>query len=246
MASDFAGAVAGVPARRARNLSYGEGRRRNLDVYHRRHGPDRTPVVLHFHGGGFYSGNKDREARPLIGHLVSRGMVCATANYRLRPHVGYDEQLADALSAIEWMRSHARDYGGDPDRIFLVGSSAGAYLSVDAVNAGADGIAGIVGRYGYYGDLMPERPQPPILVIHGENDLRVAPSHDRAFVERMRVGSNGPVEYVELPGGHHDFDLYESIRSHAINIAVERFIGSISGKIGAELPEVSVRVAEAG
>ena len=138
---------------RVGDLSYGEGRRRNLDVYHRRDRPDGVPVVLHFHGGGFHSGNKRREARPLIGHLVSRGMVCASADYRLRPHVAYDEQLADALAAIEWVRSHAREYGGDPDRIFLVGSSAGAYLSVDAVNAGTKGIAGIVGRYGYYGDL---------------------------------------------------------------------------------------------
>ena len=180
--------------------------------------------MVHFHGGGFHSGNKSREARPLIGHLVSRGMVCASANYRLRPHVGYDEQLADAVAAIEWVRSHAEEYGGDPDRIFLVGSSAGAYLSVDAVNAGATGIVGIVGRYGYYGGLVAERPQPPILVIHGENDLFVRPADARAFVERMRAGSSHPVEYVQLPGGHHDFDLYESIRSNAVSIAVDRFI----------------------
>jgi acetyl esterase/lipase len=213
---------------RVRNLSYGEGRRRSLDIYHRRDRPQGAPVVLHFHGGGFHSGNKAREARPLIGRLVSHGMLCASAGYRLRPHVGYDEQLADALAAIEWLQSHAREYGGDPERLFLVGSSAGAYLSVDAVNAGAAGIAGIVGRYGYYGRLAPDRPPPPILVIHGENDLLVPASHVRAFVDRMRSGSNQPVEYVELPGGHHDFDLYESIRSNAVSIAVERFIDACS------------------
>jgi acetyl esterase/lipase len=174
-----------------------------------------------------HSGNKRREARPLIGHLVSRGMVCASAGYRLRPHVRYEDQLADALAAIDWVRSHARAYGGDPDRIFLVGSSAGAYLAVDAVNAGAPSIAGIVGRYGYYGELGPEQPQPPILVIHGENDLLVSPSHAREFVERMRAGSSSTFEYVELPGAHHDFDLYESIRSHAVSTAVERFIGDV-------------------
>ena len=213
---------------RVRNRAYGEGPRRNLDVYHRRDRPTGVPVVLHFHGGGFHSGNKRREARPLIGHLVTRGMVCASANYRLRPHVGYDEQLADALAAIEWVRSHARDYGGDPERIFLVGGSSGAYLSVDAVNAGANGVAGIVGRYGYYGALMPERPQPPILVLHGQNDLLVEPLYAREFVERMRVGSSDSVEYVELPGAHHVFDLYESIRSNAVSIAVERFISSLA------------------
>jgi acetyl esterase/lipase len=140
---------------RTGDLPYGEGRHRNLDVYHRRDRPTGVPVVLHFHGGGFHSGNKRREARPLIGYLASRGMVCASADYRLRPHVSREEQVADSLGAIEWMRSHADEYGGDPGRIFLLGSSAGAYLAVNAVNAGATGIAGIVGRYGYYGDLMP-------------------------------------------------------------------------------------------
>ena len=216
---------------RVRNLSYGGGPRRKLDVYHRRDRPTGVPVVLHFHGGGFHSGNKSREARPLIGHLVSRGMVCASANYRLRPHVGYDEQLADAQAAIEWVRSHAQEYGGDPNRIFLVGSSAGAYLSVDAVNAGTKGIAGIVGRYGYYGALVAERPQPPILVIHGGNDLFVRPSSAREFVERIRSGSSHPVEYVQLPGAHHDFDLYESIRSNAISVAVDRFITNSSSLV---------------
>jgi acetyl esterase/lipase len=208
------------------NLAYGSGGRRTLDVYHRRDQPTGVPVVLHFHGGGFHSGNKTREARPLIGYLTSRGMVCASANYRLRPQVGYDEQLADALAAIEWVRSHASGYGGDPHRIFLVGSSAGAYLSVDAVNAGAEGIAGIVGRYGYYGNLTPTRPYPPTLVIHGEKDLLVPPLNARDFVDRLRAGGSGTAEYVELPGGHHDFDLYESIRSNAVNIAVERFIAA--------------------
>lgn len=207
-----------------RNLSYGEGPRRTLDVHHRRDRPSGVPVVLHFHGGGFRSGNKGREARPLLGHLAGRGLVCASANYRLRPHVEYDDQLADALAAIEWIRSHAGEYGGDPDRLFLVGSSAGAYLSVDAVNAGATGIAGIVGRYGYYGRLGPDRPPPPLLVIHGENDLVVPASHAREFVERMRAGSSLQARYVELPGGHHDFDLCESIRANAVNAAVERFI----------------------
>jgi acetyl esterase/lipase len=214
---------------RVRNLSYGEGSRRSLDVYHRRDRPSGVPVALHFHGGGFHSGNKRREARPLIGHLVSRGIVCASANYRLRPHVGRDEQIADALAAIDWLRSNAHEYGGDPERIFLVGSSAGAYLSVAAVNAGATGVAGIVGRYGYYGDLTAVRPQPPILVIHGQNDLLVEPVDARAFVERMRVGSIQPVEYVELPGGHHNFDLYESIRANAVGLAVERFIADRGG-----------------
>ena len=209
---------------RTRNLSYGKGPRRTLDVYCRRDRPAGQPVVVHFHGGGFRSGNKNREARPLIGHLVSNGKVCISANYRLRPHVSHADQVADVRAAIEWVQSHAGEYGGDPSRLFLVGSSAGAYLAIEAVTDGAVGIAGLICRYGSYGDLAPTPDLPPILVIHGENDLLVRASDVRQFVERMRAGSGAPVEYVELPGAHHAFDLYESIRSAAINVAVESFI----------------------
>jgi acetyl esterase/lipase len=207
-----------------RNLSYGEGPRRSLDVYRRRDRPVGVPVVVHFHGGGFRSGNKSREARPLIGHLVSSGNVCVSANYRLRPRVSHADQVADVRAAIEFVQSHAEEYGGDLSRLFLVGSSAGAYLAIDAVNDGAVGIAGLICRYGYYGDLAPTRDLPPMLVVHGENDLLVRASNVREFVERMRAGSAAAVEYVELPGAHHDFDLYESIRSAATNVAVESFI----------------------
>ncbi len=211
------------------DLPYGEGPHRRLDVYHRRDRPSGVPVMLHFHGGGFHSGGKRREARPLIGHLVRHGMVCAGAGYRLRPHVTSEEQLADCVAAIDWVRSHVHEYGGDPDRIFLAGSSAGAFLAVAAVNAGASPIAGIVGRYGYYGDLAPDRPQPPLLVIHGQNDVLVRPTRVREFVDRMRAGSSQPVEYVELPGAHHTFDVWESIRANAVSIAVERFVTAAAG-----------------
>jgi acetyl esterase/lipase len=209
---------------RTRNLSYGEGPRHTLDVYCRRDRPAGVPVVVHFHGGAFRSGNKNREARPLISRLVSNAAVCISANYRLQPHVSRAEQVADARAAIEWARSHAEGYGGDPARLFLVGSSAGVYLAIEAVLEGAAGIAGLICRYGYYGGLAPTRDLPPMLVIHGENDLLVPAASVREFVERMRAGSAGLVEYAELPGAHHDFDLYESIRSAAVTVAVGSFI----------------------
>ena len=218
---------------RMRNLAYGEGPRHTLDLYCRRDRPAGVPVVVHFHGGGFRSGNKNREARPLIGHLVSNGAVCISANYRLRPHVSRADQIADARAAIEWAKSHGGDYGGDPSRLFLVGSSAGAYLAIEAVNDGAVGIGGLICRYGYYGDLTPKRDLPPMLVIHGENDLFVRAAAVREFVERFRAGSAASIEYAELPGAHHDFDLYESIRSAAVSVAVKSFIDRIVG--GAEL-----------
>jgi acetyl esterase/lipase len=213
---------------RVRGLAYGDGPRRTLDVYHRRDRPARTPILLHFHGGSFYSGSKAREAQPLIRHLTSRrGFVCVSANYRLQPHVTLADQVADVRDAIAWVRAHAADYGADPGALFITGSSAGANLAIRAVCEGETGIAGLICRYGYYGDLSPRGDMPPMLVVHGEKDMMISPPDVRAFVERVRAVSSHPVIYAELPGAYHDFDMYESIRSAAVNKAVEQFTARV-------------------
>jgi len=214
---------------RVRGLAYGDGPRRMLDVYHRRDRPASAPILLHFHGGGFHSGSKTREARPLIRHLTSRrGFVCVSADYRLQPHATLADQVADVRSAIAWARAHATEYGAQPGTLFLTGSSAGANLAIRAVCEGETGIAGLICRYGYYGDLAPRGDMPPMLVVHGEKDMWVSPSDVRAFVERVRAVSGHPVIYAELPGAHHDFDVFESIRSAAVSRAVEQFIARVS------------------
>ena len=214
---------------RVRNLAYGGGPRRTLDVYHRRDRPVSAPILLHFHGGGFYSGNKAREARPLIRYLTSRrGFVCVSAGYRLQPHVRIADQVADVRSAIAWVRTHAAQYGAEPGRLFVTGSSAGANLAIRTVCEGETGIAGLICRYGYYGGLAPGGDMPPMLMVHGEKDMQIHPSAVRAFVARVRAVSSHPVCYAELPGAHHDFDMFESIRSAAVSQAVAEFTARIS------------------
>jgi acetyl esterase/lipase len=214
---------------RVRGLAYGDGPRRTLDVYHRRDRPTSAPILLHFHGGGFHSGNKAREARPLIRHLTSRrGFVCVSANYRLQPHVTLVDQMADVRDAIAWVRAHAAEYGAEPGTLFVAGSSSGAHLAIRAVCEGETGIAGLICRYGYYGNLAPRGDMPPMLVVHGEKDMLVPVSDVRAFVERVRAVSSRPVIYAELPGAHHDFDMFESIRSAAVSEAVEQFTARVS------------------
>ena len=146
-----------------------------------------------------------------------------SANYRLQPQVTVVEQVADVREAISWVRAHAADYGGEPGTLFVTGSSAGANLAIRAVCEGETGIAGLICRYGYYGDLAPSGDMPPMLVMHGEQDMYEPPAHVRAFVERTRAVSSRPVIYAELPGAHHDFDMWESIRSAAVCTAVEQF-----------------------
>jgi acetyl esterase/lipase len=179
---------------RVRSGAYGDGPRRRLDVYHRHDRPSGVPILLHVHGGGFHSGDKAREARPLIRHLTSRrGFVCVSANYRLQPHVTLADQVADVRAAIAWVRAHAAEYGADPGSLFVAGSSAGAYLAIQAACEGETGITGLICRYGYYGNLAPRGEMPPILLIHGHNDTVVPPSAASAFAERVRTVSSRPV-----------------------------------------------------
>ena len=151
-----------------------------------------------------------------------------SADYRLQPHVTLAGQVADIRDAIAWVRAHAAEFGAEPGTLFLAGSSAGANLAIRAVCDGETGIAGLICRYGYYGGLTPRGDLPPRrFIVHGEKDL--IPAADvRAFADRARAVSGHPVSYAELPGAHHNFDLYESIRSAAVNKAAEQFAERVS------------------
>ncbi|MGC4807692.1 alpha/beta hydrolase [Micromonospora sp. DT233] len=233
---------------RIADLSYGDAGRRNLlDVYRHRSRPAGAPILIHLHRGGFVSGRKNREARPLIYRLAGQGWLCVSANYRLRPEAGFPEHLVDAKKVIAWVRAHAHEYGGDPDRIVVAGSSAGAHLAATAALtpndpafqpgfADADtSVAAAVCLYGYYGALtadrrLPSAPgayagpaAPPFFLAHGDRDTVVAVEGVRDFVERLRAGSRNPVAYVELPGAQHAFDLFHSLRFDAVVDGVEAF-----------------------
>lgn len=133
--------------------------------------------------------------------------------------------------AIAWVRAHAAEYGAEPGRLFIAGSSAGANLAIRAVCEGETGIAGLICRYGYYGDLTPGGGMPPMLVVHGEKDMMAPAPAARAFAEQVRAVSSHPVRYAELPGAHHDFDMFESIRAAAVSQAVAQFTARISAPL---------------
>jgi acetyl esterase/lipase len=109
----------------------------------------KVPGVLLFHGGG-WSGGDLSQFRPLCAYLASRGLVAATANYRMLPKGEGQIQPAgenprkrvcvtDAKSAIRWMKQHADELGIDPRRLIVGGGSAGGHISVLATtNPGLD------------------------------------------------------------------------------------------------------------
>lgn len=219
--------------RRIRNLRYGPaGRGNRLDVYVSRRSRAATgsgPVLVYFHS---MLGTKMLGSRALIYRLAGQGWVCVSAGRR-QFRAGHGVQLADTRAALAWVRDNAEVYGGNPGRIFAIGGSAGANLAATAALTGSD-VAAVIGLYGYYGGMGPAHgrtsPQqainpdaPPFLLVHGSLDTLVPQRQARAFADQLRAVSTRPVVYAELPGAQHSFDVFQSIRFHAVGDAIVRF-----------------------
>lgn len=88
----------------------------------------KLPVVFWIHGGGWVVGDKkDVALKPKV--LTERGFVFVSTNYRLLPDVTMEELTTDIAKSLSWVHSKITKYGGDPNRIFVGGHSAGAQLA---------------------------------------------------------------------------------------------------------------------
>jgi len=107
--------------------AYGADPKQRLDLV-RPAGVSSAPVLLFVHGGGWSIGDKAHAAGDKARWANSKGWAFASANYRLVPQATVEQQAADVASAIAWLRANAAREGLDPDRIVLMGHSAGAHL----------------------------------------------------------------------------------------------------------------------
>ena len=89
------------------------------------------PVVVMIHGGGWRTGDKANESqgKQKASFFTGRGFVYVSINYRLSPAVQHPAHVEDVAKALAWVADHIASYGGDPERIFLMGHSAGAHLA---------------------------------------------------------------------------------------------------------------------
>jgi acetyl esterase len=94
---------------------------------------DRRPAIVFFFGGGWMQGPVTQFA-PQARHLAQRGMVAIVADYRVfRRHGTYPFQaMADAKSALRWVRAHSAQLGIDPNRIAAAGGSSGGHIALSA------------------------------------------------------------------------------------------------------------------
>jgi acetyl esterase/lipase len=86
------------------------------------------PAVVCIHGGGF-SGGRREDYDGFCRTLARHGYAVVTIDYRLSPKHRWPAHIHDCKAAIRWLRSHAVEFGIDPDRIGAMGSSAGGHLA---------------------------------------------------------------------------------------------------------------------
>jgi acetyl esterase/lipase len=149
------------------DIAYKPGARGGLDIYvpTPNSAPTRRPVVVFIYGGNWETGDKAMY-RFVGGALAGAGFVTMIPDYRVFPEVRFPSFVEDAALAVRWARDHAAEYGGDPERIVLMGHSAGAQiaamLAFDRHYLGAVGldprrdVKGLIGLAGPY-DFLPLR-----------------------------------------------------------------------------------------
>ncbi|MGO1950604.1 MAG: alpha/beta hydrolase [Mycobacteriaceae bacterium] len=244
---------------RIRAIPYGpHGPGNLLDLYRARRPVPARGVLIQLHGGGFFSGRRSKEARLLMERFAADGWLCLSADYRLRP-AAFPDQLVDGKRVIAWAREHAAEYGGDAGTVVLVGGSAGSHTSVTcALTANDPGfqpgfeeadtrVSAVVGLYGYYGPApthgmnsdpgdylgegeQPREDVPPVMMVHGDRDPMVAADSARELSGRLGDVSAAPVVYVELPGGHHTLDRFDSLRCCGVVDGIGVFLDGVLGR----------------
>lgn len=133
------------PPRLDRDIPYGPHPRQRLDAY-LPSGPASGALLVMVHGGAWRFG--DKALRRVVHHKVQRwlpqGHAFVSINYRLLPEADPLEQARDVARAVAFVQAQARGWGADPDRIVLMGHSAGAHLAAlvtaDRGLAGAQGV----------------------------------------------------------------------------------------------------------
>lgn len=161
----------------ARDIRYGPDNRNRLDIFSPATA-GRRPVLIFVHGGGFTTGDKHIPGSPFYDNValasVRGGVVGVTMTYRLAPDHTWPRAAEDVAAAVRWVKDNIASHGGDPERIFLMGHSAGAahvasYVSHAQFHAGGDtGLAGAIFVSGLF-DLTSVPPGPAEMAYFGED-----------------------------------------------------------------------------
>jgi acetyl esterase/lipase len=141
-----------------RDLAYGPDALHRLDL-HKQEGRTGMPIVVFLHGGAYVRGSRSVNTEVygnVATYFARQGMLGVNGTYRLAPAAQWPAAAQDVGLLVKWLKANASAHGGDPERIYLIGHSAGAthiatYLyHSDLQEPNGAGIAGVVlmsGRY---------------------------------------------------------------------------------------------------
>lgn len=166
----------------SRDQRYGPDAKRNLlDVFTPEPAGALRPVLIFVHGGAFVGGARRVGESPFYDNIllwaVRNGMVGVNTTYRLAPQHLWPAAQEDLAAAIAWVRKNIATSGGDPNRIYLMGHSAGAahvaqYVGHPQFHVGPEGgIAGAIMVSGIF-DPSTASVNPPLQAYFG-NDAAV-------------------------------------------------------------------------
>jgi len=201
----------------------------------------KSPAVLIIHGGGWTGGDKGAKREINIGTtLTEHGMVGFSINYKLGEKgnaiEAWPQNLHDCKEGVRWLRRNAAKYQIDPDRIGVIGGSAGGHLSsLIGVTQATDGLEPrssgnaistqvkcVVDLYGpihMSGDdedkssilKYLDKNDPPFLILHGTKDTTVPLATSEKLHEALK-NAGIESELVIIPGAPHTFDLQPAQR----------------------------------
>ena len=251
--------AAEVPAV-ASDLIYGSHERHRLDLYGAPTAP--APIVLFVHGGGFRMGDKaaDGWQNGAVGRWAAQqGWLGAVMNYRLAPEHQWPTGGEDVVAAVDWLAANASGYGGDPQQIVLVGTSAGATHVATALQLRAGlavkGCVLLSGLYGYaeyedrdsiyYGDAaLAAKRMPgeavtsttlPLMVACAEHDpLRFQTEWNGLLRERLARHGQLPVCYYASGHNHYSIAMHIGTSDRLLSDAIVRFVVRLCGQSLAE------------
>jgi len=168
---------------------YGPDERHRLDVYEpSKKASSPMPILVFVHGGGFVAGNKSSPDSPFFGNIgyyfAKRGILTVIPTYRLAPKHKWPAGTEDVAGALAWVRKNGEKFGGDTNRIFIMGHSAGgahvaSYIFQEEFQLKeGDGLSGAILMSGVYD---PEKaPAPP---YYGE--------------DKSKYPSMAPIRYID-------------------------------------------------
>ncbi|GAA0673046.1 alpha/beta hydrolase [Streptomyces thermocarboxydovorans] len=206
------------------------------------------PVVVYFHGGGFVGGGLDVVEEPCRALANDTGALVVAATYRRAPEARFPAATDDTFAALRWSFASVAEHRGDPERIAVMGDSAGGYLAaVAAVRARDAGLPALRAQVLVYPLIDPVADTAPQGVRRGLRHPPRRPEVVRRTVHRLAGAVTDPWLAVNrtpslenLPPALILTNEYDTLRDEAedygrrlaaagVETTVSRFDGMVHG-----------------